>query len=93
MLALARSGQIIDANSIAGTYLASEVTDNELLIEVARAYSQCSRFAANDADTKELLMKSRETVALATKNGFSDHVFLTHELDFVPLRIAFPETR
>lgn len=86
MLALARDGESAEAIAIANKYLAGTNPDNEMLMEIARAFSQCANFAATEAEREPLETTAVTTINRAIKAGFRDTVFLSGELDLKPIR-------
>jgi serine/threonine-protein kinase len=92
MLALARSGQIAQAIKIAEIYRLREHPDVEMLIEIARSFSQASLFAADDRERTQNQNNALKTLKLAESLGYRDSVYLAGEPDFAPLR-ELPEFR
>ena len=91
MLALARSGEVTEARAIADKYLSRPNADTEMLMEIARAYAQCSLFASTEPERTSLLKSGFDAMKTAMQAGFSDSVFLHNELDLAPVRKVFPD--
>jgi tetratricopeptide (TPR) repeat protein len=86
MLVLARHGDVEKAIAIADKYLALPNRDNEMLVEIARAFAQMSKVTSKESTREESLTKAVSTLKTATLSGFKDHVLLQGELDLKPLR-------
>jgi serine/threonine protein kinase/tetratricopeptide (TPR) repeat protein len=86
MLVLSRSGQIVEAQALIDKYLAYPNPDNEMLIEITRALSQCSQAASIETDEHRFRRMAIQTLKTAAQKGFTDTVFLLGELDLKPLR-------
>jgi tetratricopeptide (TPR) repeat protein len=88
LLALARAGKHAEAAALAEQLLAQvKSPDVELLLDLARAYTQCSVAAADDQAAAEALRaKAIATLKQAVDQGHRDRVYLETEPDFVPLR-------
>ena len=84
MLASAAIGDSSKCLPIAEKYLMYPFLDNEMRIDIARAYSQLSK-SSPGAEQVARRSKAVDIVQAAVAAGFEDHVFLTHEIDLRPL--------
>jgi serine/threonine protein kinase len=86
MLVLAHCGKHIEAAAIA-TKLLTGLTDNELLVDVARCYAQCAANASGDEAQRQSYFKDAlQAIERSCKQGYRDVVYLGTEVDFDPLR-------
>jgi serine/threonine-protein kinase len=87
MLTLARCGQWERADSIAESIRSSQ-SDPELLICLARCFTQCSTVIrdADPAAADAFVGKAIEAIRTAAGAGYKDKVTLTTEPDLVPLQ-------
>ena len=87
LVILARSGQHEQATELAGKLLAGGMPDIELLLDVARAYAQCSSVVASDAAAADAYAaKAMGAISQAVKAGHKDPVYLATEPDFALLK-------
>lgn len=80
MLILARIGDLALAEQIAETQRHSERLDSELLLDVARAYTQCGLRSEGEQRAK-LFAKAQGAIHAAEELGFQDRVYLRVEVD------------
>jgi hypothetical protein len=87
MLAQAHCGDHMRAAVIAEKFVERESPDNEVLIDVARCFAQCSA-AAGEADELQAVYAKKAIDALdnAIAHGYRDAVYLECEPDLDPLR-------
>ncbi len=83
MESLAHVGQVDRAAGIADRMIAGPNIDNELRIDIARAYAQCARQApAMQIEKKKAFeVKAIEAIRTAVREGFRDGVYLRDEPD------------
>jgi serine/threonine protein kinase len=87
MLALAHCGDHARAAGIAERYRSSESPDNELLIDVARCFAQCSAAVENDPDLQSrYAMNAISSLTAAVAQDYRDAEYLEFEPDFDPLQ-------
>jgi hypothetical protein len=86
MLALAHCKQHVRAAEMAAAFRQKPEVDNELLLDVARAYAQCAAAAGEDSQAETYLQQAYAAVAAAVDEGYKDAVYLEAEVDFDPLR-------
>ena len=94
LLILPRSGQHREAALQADKILAKNPEpDIELLLDLARAYAQCSVAAADDLEAAtNYRAQSLQRIGQAIAAGHRDPIYLDHEPDFAPLQPS-PEFR
>jgi len=86
MLVLAHCGKHTEAAAIA-TKVLSGLTDGELLVDVARCYTQCAAGVQGDDGLRNRYFKeATQAVEKAVKLGYRDVVYLRTEVDFDPLQ-------
>ncbi len=86
MLALAHCKQHVRAAEMAATYRQKPEADNELLLDVARAYAQCAAAVSEPAEAAGYCEQAVEAITAALANGYKDAVYLEMEPDYEPLR-------
>lgn len=91
-LSLAPTGAHLEASQIADKLLSSvSKPDAELLIDMARVYSQCSAAAGlKESEASAYKDRSLECLTKAAEQGYRDPFYLTFHPDFVPLQSAQP---
>jgi serine/threonine-protein kinase len=88
LVALARASKHQEAAALAEKLLMTvKPPDIELLLDVARAYAQCSVAVAGDEAAAEAFrVKAVDAISQAVKQGHKDKVYLATEPDFMPIR-------
>ena len=91
-LSLAPAGNHAEASQIADKLLAGvSKVDAELLIDMARVYSQCSAAAGlNESEASAFRDRALECLSKAVAQEFRDPFYLTFHPDFAPLQSAQP---
>jgi serine/threonine protein kinase/tetratricopeptide (TPR) repeat protein len=85
MLSEAQCGTSAEALRLADEFASKSMVDNELLIEIARAYALLDERSLESED-KTLLLKSTDAVRRAISAGYKDVVSLTKEVDLKGLQ-------
>ena len=86
MLALARSGRYAEASEKANVVISTVKPDIELLLDLARAYAQCSASDKSAAGAEAYRLNAIYCLQEAVRLGHQDKVYLATEPDFAPLR-------
>jgi tetratricopeptide (TPR) repeat protein len=88
MLVLAHCGEHEKAAAIAEPFTKRDSADNELLVDVARCYAQCSIAAGDDRllEKEEYAEQGTQSLRRAIGNGYRDIVYLESEPDLDPIR-------
>ncbi len=86
MLVLAHTDQFAEAAQLAREFRQMESPDNEVLIDVARALSQCSRHPEAADDATDYHDQALAALEAAVQGGYSDRLLLEQEPDLQPLR-------
>jgi tetratricopeptide (TPR) repeat protein len=91
-LSLAPTGADSEASQVADKILAAQQKpDAELLVDMARVYSQCSAAAGvQEKEAAAYRSKALDCLARAVDQGYRDPVYLTSHPDFAPLKASQP---
>ena len=91
-LSLAPTGAHLEAGEIAKKLLGAQKNpDAELLIDMARVYSQCSAAAGlKEADAAAYQKSALNCLSQAADRGYQDSFYLNFHPDFDPVKKAQP---
>jgi hypothetical protein len=86
MLVLAHCGEHEAAAELAEQYAQHDSADNELLLDVARCFAQCSVAATNVELQDRYAAKAIDALTRAFDQEYRDIVYIRSEPDLDPLR-------